>query len=724
VRATAPSSCVHCGLPVPVSRRSDSATSGRFCCFGCRFAYSLTRPADGDTGRSAPLNRLQLRLGLGIFLTLNIMVFNWIFYSREVFGAAARPEGVYAELVALIAYLLMFLCSGVIVLLGVPLADDALATLFARGEQPDGRRRWYPRGRLDANLLICIGVGSAYLMSVIHTLRGAGSLYFDTAAVVLLIVTLGQYLEASAKRRAAASASALLASVPGLAWVRRDGELVEVPVVDVHSSERVLVRHGEAIPVDGCVRDGAGTLDESSLTGEHHPRAVWAGDDVLAGTVNLEGPLWVEAQRVGPDRAIARVQQLLDRARAQQPPIQRMVDRIASVFVPAVVLCAAGVLAWHAWNGRLAVALFDSLSVLLISCPCALGLAAPLATWHALRRAAGKGILIDSPSTLERAARVRKLFFDKTGTLTDPRPSLARMDTAAGIGAEQALAWAASIETTSRHPVAAALIAAARARGVTVGDPDRVVTLPGVGVEAEIDGRRLRLGSERLLDAHRSAAELPPPVDDTAIRVYLTDDQRVLARFELTESLRPEAEATVATLREMGVAVEMLTGDRSQSASRIAAQLGIDFQAGLLPGAKLDRLTAAGANGERQAMVGDGVNDAPVLAAADVGFSMGSASDLARRAGGVRLIADRLDRVPMTLALSRHCMRRVRMNLTWMFSYNIVGIALAAAGLLNPIVAALAMLSSSLTVVLISRGAGRIPTATLAAGAAAALPRS
>lgn len=698
--------CLHCALPVPVYRRDGGRSSGQFCCFGCRFAHGLARPsaAEDDGALGGLPSTLVLRLGLGIFLAINIMVFSWIFYSGEVFGAVAAPDEPYRPLFALFAYLLMFLCSVVVVSLGFPLAGDAVD----RMRTPIGAHTRF-RGRVDANLLICIGVGAAFTLSVIHTVRGQGSLYYDTAAMVLVIVTLGQYLEAGAKRRASGAAGALLASVPRRAWVRRGGEVLEIDSADLAREDEVRVRAGEAVPVDGRVIEGASRIDESSMTGEARPRDVREGDRLLAGSVNLDGALWLRAEGVGQETALARVERMLDEARLRQPRIQRAADRVSAWFVPGVVLVALGVFAWHALNGAPTSGLFRALSVLLISCPCALGLAAPLATWNALRKAARHGIVIDSAITLERAAAVRAVFLDKTGTLTARRLRLARIDTAPGVSEIQALEWSAGLELTSLHPIADVLVDETERRGARPATVEAGKTLPGLGLEGRVAGRLLCLGSQRLISSRGIDTEFPAGAPEEAtIAVYLADEERLLARFELAEVLREDAAAAVEALRRMGVEPTMLTGDRAGPANRIARALNLAVVSDLLPDDKLRHLESARAAGRLVAMVGDGINDSPVLAAADVGIAMGSAADLAKQAGNVHLIADRVDRVPLTLAIARHAMLRIRLNLAWAFSYNTIGITLAAVGWLTPVFAASAMFFSSLIVVGISRGAGSV----------------
>jgi heavy metal translocating P-type ATPase len=706
--------CLHCALPVPVFRRDGGSTAGHFCCFGCRFAYGLARPGSGvDDGKTAsvPHNTLVLRLGLGIFLAINIMVFSWVFYSGELFGPVAAPGEPYRPLFGLFAYLLMFLCSVVVVALGFPLAGDALDRI--RAPVAPGSRL---RGRVDANVLICIGVGAAFALSAIHTLLGRGSLYFDTAAMVLVIVTLGQYLEAGAKRRAAGAAGDLLASVPRRAWVRRGDRVLEIDTAEVNLGEDVRLRAGESAVVDGIVIEGASRVDESSMTGESRPRAVQPGDRLLAGSVNLDGALWLRAESVGDDTAVSRVETMLLEARLRQPAIQRAADRASALFVPGVVLIALGVFSTHALRGTPTQGLFNALSVLLISCPCALGLATPLATWNALRQAARRGIVIESAATLERAAAVDRVFFDKTGTLTERRLRLARIELAAGVTERQALELAAGLELTSLHPIADALVDAARRCGAEPSEVSRGTTLPGLGLEGRIAGRLYKLGSGRLVGADGDEG-------GATTTVYLADTSRVLARFELEEALRGDARDAIASLSRLGVEARVLTGDRPGPALLLETALGIDVASDLLPDDKLARLEAARDGGGVVAMVGDGINDAPVLAAADVGIAMGSAADLAKQAGNVHLIADKLDRVPLTLGLARHAMRRIRMNLAWAFGYNTLGITLAALGLLTPVFAASAMFFSSLIVVAFSRGAGSVSRESLGLPGSTARPK-
>lgn len=640
--ASAPA-CVHCSLPIPRSRRGD-----RYCCYGCHLAHQLAA-ASAASGDAKP-NTLLLRLGLGLFLTMNLMVFNWLITWRHVFENSA-VESDYAPLASLVAYGLLFLCTLVLVTLGVPLAADVMS-----------RKRF----GIDADLLILLGVGAAYGLSAINTFRGDDHLYFDTAAVILVLVTLGRYLDSRTRAAATAQTNSLLDAIPS---------------DPVAIGDTVAVAAGMAIPVDGVVLTGEAHIDEATLTGESRPRTVSPGDSVLAGSTCLDAMVTVRATAVGDGRAIARMQAMLDDARLRQPRIALLADQVAQVFVPSVLALAIGVFVFHAYQGDAARGLFDGLSVLLISCPCALGLAAPLATYAALGRAAKRGILIESGDALERAAAVGTVCFDKTGTLTCRAMVMEQMEP----DDDALLAIAASIEQGANHPIAAAIRDAAKQRGVTLITPTSVTVEPGKGLTAVVDGERYDLTGDAL-----------------------SCGGDVVARFTFRESLRAEAAEAIAQLRIMRIKTVMLSGDRAEHAKRVADALEMPYFSQLLPDAKVHQLEAMRGKGGAVAMVGDGLNDAPVLAAADVSMAMGSAADLARQAGSVHLMRDDLLAVPMTLRIARHTMSRIRLNLLWAFGYNGVGIVLAASGMLSPVLAALAMLGSSLLIVITSRGAGEV----------------
>ncbi|MCB1036241.1 MAG: HAD-IC family P-type ATPase, partial [Acidobacteria bacterium] len=558
------SRCAHCSLPIPGSDDHQQGLAS-FCCFGCRFAHQIALPGLEAENEGSPPSTLLLRLGLGIFLAMNIMAINGVFYSRELFGAAAQAGAAYSSLTELFAYLAFFLATAVLALLGIPLLGALLRPLSDAGGREKGR--W----RVGTGHLILLGAFSAYALSAYNTFRGSGSLYFDTAAMVLVAVTVGSFLEGRAKLRAARSATQLHHGLPDSVLIRSAGSVTETRLEDLEVGDQVRVLPGETIPVDGWVVEGASRVNESSFTGEARSRTVEAGSRLLAGTANLEGQLWVRTERVGVDTVLSQTERSLEEARARQPSIQRLADRVAGVFAPAVVVLALGVFSWQAAGSHPDEGLLRGLAVLLISCPCALGLAAPLASWNALKRAATLGILIDSSVTLERAAVVDRLFFDKTGTLTEPELDLSGVATAPGVEPDQALQWAARLEAASPHPIARAFLRKApgaehdrRTSALVPASESRVV--PGRGVEGRVteeplvsgaqpgpDVLRLRLGSAAWVresglsddslgsppgahTLHSDASprtgpgwEATPIGEDSAGTVYLFSEDRILA---------------------------------------------------------------------------------------------------------------------------------------------------------------------------------------------------
>ena len=719
--------------------------SAQFCCFGCRLVYDLGSASHAEGDDHARPNTLLLRLGLGIFLAMNIMAVTGFFYSQQVYGHTETSTG-YTTLAALFSWLQLLLCSAVMATLGLPLAVDVIENL--RGSAASGRGL---RLRIDANLLILIGVLAAFGLSAYHTVVGQGHLYYDTAAMILVLVTLGGYLDSRAKQKAASSADDLLATMPTRAHVRRGDQIVELACDELIEGDVVRVRPGEALPADGIVIEGASSVNESTLTGESNPRAVEAGGKVLAGSVNLDGQLWVAATAVGGDRVVARIRQLLHEARLQQPPIQRTADCVSAFFVPLVVLLALGVFAWRAAVGDASDGIFRALAVLLISCPCALGLAAPLATWSAMARAARRGILFFSAATLERLAKSRVALFDKTGTLTRHRMRLQCIVSAEGVSEEQVLRLAATLESSSTHPIALGLIDAARIRGLRPLEMENARTVPGRGIEATIAGERYRIGGQRWVEEAAfaagcvesarthldspaetaneltnsaptdgaSAPSLDAPCAD-AVEVgesslpcvYLMRGDHILARIVMAEELRDDAAKVVAELRQEKVRVRVLTGDQPGPASHVANQLHVPVRSQLLPADKLAIVQRYQQRAGGVVFVGDGINDGPALAAADVGIAVGDATDLARQAGHVHLLSDNLELVPQSIAIARDAMRRIHLNLVWAFGYNAIGLVLAVAGVLTPIFAASSMVISSLLIVATSRRAGEITSET------------
>ena len=640
-------------------------------------------------------------------------------------------------------------------------------------------------GSANMDLLVALGTSAAYGLSVVQWLRGGvhgmpAHLYFESAAVVITLVLFGKWLEARAKRQTTDAIRALNALRPATARVRRGGTEVDVPSAELAVGDVLVVRPGERVPADGVVLEGASHLDESLLTGESRPLARHAGDAVTGGAINGEGLLLVCTTAVGAESALARIVRLVESAQAGKAPIQRLVDRVSAVFVPVVLgLALATLLGWGLAGGDWSVALINAVSVLVIACPCALGLATPAAIMVGTGAAARLGILIKDAQALELAHSLKTVAFDKTGTLTEGRPTLLADEPAAdsGLTRGQLIALAAGLQAGSEHPLARAVLAAADA---AVGDPSaapapaasasasasgesarsvavalasiepaqHIRALPGRGIAGRIGGRELQLGSSRLMRELGATGAVPAPDTDAhpadgrtvssfadgrtvswLAEVTPGGGARVLGRFAFGDASKPGARAAVDALKRLGLRTLMISGDAQGAAQAVGRALGIDdVRAEVLPGDKaavIESLKAAGA----VAMVGDGINDAPALAAADVGIAMGGTveaqsaagaaasagagssaagrapgghaggTDVAMQAAGITLLRGDLALVARAIDISRRTHAKIRQNLFWAFAYNVVGIPLAAFGWLSPVVAGAAMAASSVSVI-------------------------
>ena len=572
-------------------------------------------------------------------------------------------------------------------------------------------------GTGNMDLLVAIGTSAAYGLSVFllwqHAQHGTPHLYFEASAAVITLVLLGKWLEARAKRQTTDAIRALQALRPATARVRRDdGTEVEVPAADVRRGDLVVVRPGEKLAVDGVVVDGRSHVDESLLTGESLPVAKGPDDRVTGGAVNAEGVLVVRTTGVGAESTLARIIRLVESAQAAKAPIQRLVDRVAAVFVPVVLVIAALAFAGGWWVlGDAEAALINAVSVLVIACPCALGLATPTAIMAGTGVAARHGILIKDAQALEVAHRVTHVTFDKTGTLTEGRPALVAVVAAPGEAEAEVLRLAAALQVRSEHPLARAVLERARADGVDAAPADAVRALPGRGIEGVVGGRALTLGSTRLLaergigagplSAAAAALEAEGRTLSWLVAAPATGGSAVvLGLLAFGDAAKPAAAEAVAALHTLGIATVMVTGDNAGSAQAVARRLGIDeVRAQVLPEAKAQVVTDLKAGGAVVAMVGDGINDAPALAAADVGIAMATGTDVAMETAGVTLMRGDPRLVAAAVDVSRRTVAKIRQNLFWAFAYNVVGIPLAAFGLLNPVVAGAAMALSSVSVV-------------------------
>ncbi|MBK6780712.1 MAG: cadmium-translocating P-type ATPase [Gemmatimonadetes bacterium] len=568
----------------------------------------------------------------------------------------------------------------------------------------------------DMNTLIALGSIAALALSAVNTLASRAlqrrglepDVYYEAVLWIVGFVLLGNYFEGRARHRTGAAIRRLAGLRPDRAIVLRDGTETEVAIASVLPGDQVLVRPGQRIPVDGVVVEGQSAVDESMLTGEPMPVHRGPGGEVVGGTLNGGGALRMRALRVGRDTVLSRILRLVRDAQGQKPPIQRLADRIAAVFVPVVIGLAALTFAGWLWLGpapRVVNAVVAAVSVLVIACPCAMGLAVPTAVMVATGRGAELGVLIKGGDALERAAAVDTVVLDKTGTITEGRPTVTRVVPAAALAADDLLRLAASLERLSEHPLGGAIVRAAEQRGLALADPSFFYSDAGLGVRGRVEGREVAVGNARLLA--QLGVEPPAAADTRATEVHVVVDGTLGGTLEITDPVRPTSAAAIARLGARGIAVVMLTGDQPAAAGHVAAAVGITrVVAGVLPDGKLAEIRRLQGEGHVVAMVGDGINDAPALAAADVGVAMGTGTDTAMDAGQVTLVKGDLDGVATAFALSRATLRTIRQNLFWAFAYNVVSIPVAAGLLypllgwrLNPAIAAGAMALSSVSVV-------------------------
>jgi Cu+-exporting ATPase len=565
-------------------------------------------------------------------------------------------------------------------------------------------------GAGNMDLLVALGTSAAYGLSVYLLLRhgdhGMPHLYFEASAVVITLVLLGKWLEARAKRQTTEAIRALNALRPETARVRRGNDEVEVPIAQVRVDDVVVVRPGERIPVDGTVLEGASEVDESLITGESLPVAKHEGDAVTGGAVNAQGLLVVRTTAVGAETTLSRIVRLVESAQANKAPIQRLVDRVSEVFVPVVIgIAFVTLLAWGLGSGNWEAAVLNAVAVLVIACPCALGLATPTAIMAGTGVAAKHGILIKDAEALEIAHAIRRVAFDKTGTLTEGKPRLVAAEAADG-DRNALLAASAAIQSGSEHPLARATVEAAGAIPFERGTNVRAIA--GRGVAAQVQGRDLRLGSTRLMNelavdiaALRVRAEALKSEGRTVSWVAdVTDAPRLLGLLAFGDTVKPTAREAIAALKSQGVESILLTGDNAGSAKAVASEIGItDFRAEILPEEKAKIVASLKQTGAPVAMVGDGINDAPALAAADVGIAMSTGTDVAMHAAGITLMRGDPALVADAIDISRLTYAKIRQNLFWAFVYNAVGIPLASFGLLSPVIAGAAMALSSVSVV-------------------------
>ena len=660
-----------------------------------------------EAAPNAELADMTRRFWVGLVLTLPILVLEM--------GAHIPGLDIHHLVPSRVSVWLQFL-------LGTPVVLWAGWPFFVRGWQSVVNRS------LNMFSLIALGTGAAYLYSLVATfapgvfpegfrrMDDTVAVYFEAAAVITVLVLLGQVLELRAREQTGGAIRALLNMAPKTARrIRADGSDEEIPLAEVHAGDRLRVRPGESVPVDGEVLEGSGAVDESMVTGESLPVEKQPGAKVIGGTVNGTGALVMRADKVGSDTMLSRIVAMVAEAQRSRAPIQRMADTVAGWFVPAVMAIAViAFVAWAVWgpSPALSYGLIAAVSVLIIACPCALGLATPMSIMVGVGKGASAGVLIKNAEALEHMEKVDTLVVDKTGTLTEGKPKVVAVVPAPGLTEAEVLPLAASLERSSEHPLAAAVVAAAKERGIAFGEPADFASVTGKGVTGIVSGRRVALGNARLMqelgvDLGGLAAKADELRREGGTALFLAVDGGPGGVIAVADPIKQSTPAALESLRASGIHIVMLTGDNRTTAEAVARRLGIDeFQGDVLPEDKHRIVRELRAQGKVVAMAGDGVNDAPALAEADVGIAMGTGTDVAMQSAGVTLVKGDLAGIARARTLSRATMRNIRQNLFFAFVYNAAGVPLAAGVLypvlgllLSPIVAALAMALSSVSVI-------------------------
>jgi len=656
-----------------------------------------------EEGPNPELADMQRRFWIGLVLTLPVLVLEM---GAHVFGHLLEPQT----------------SNWVQLAFSTPVVLWAGSPFFVRGWQSIVKRA------LNMFTLIAIGTGVAWLYSIVATLfpgafpgafrgpDGAVAVYFEAAAVITVLVLLGQVLELRARERTSGAIKALLGLAPKTARrLGAAGEESDVPLEKIHVGDRLRVRPGDKVPLDGEVVEGGSNVDESMVTGEPMPVRKEKGAKVIGGTINGQGSFVMRAEKVGRDTMLAQIVQMVAQAQRSRAPIQRLADVVAGWFVPVVIaiaLLAFG--AWALWGPPPAMvyALIGAVSVLIIACPCALGLATPMSIMVGVGRGAGAGVLIKNAEALERLEKVDTIVVDKTGTLTEGKPKVTAIHPAQGVDEAELLRLAASLERASEHPLAAAIVAAAEQRSLSFSPVSDFDSPSGKGVIGKIEGRRVALGNARFLaelgaEVGALAAQAEALRRDGATAIFAAIDGRAAGVIAIADPIKASTPAALRALREEGVRIVMLTGDERATAEAVARQLGIEeVEAGVLPDKKGEVVQRLRGEGRVVAMAGDGVNDAPALAAADVGIAMGTGTDVAIESAGVTLLKGDLEGIVRARKLSRAVMRNIRQNLFFAFVYNAAGVPIAAGVLypffgvlLSPIIAAAAMSFSSVSVI-------------------------
>ena len=677
--ATETATCDYCGLPLSGSALQDEPS---FCCFGCRFAAGLSAQQDTLTNPMGPATAL----GFSVFFTMNVVML-----TMSLWSYAAQPQTAFEEaLAAFLRYGAMAFSLPVLLLLGRPLVSHAITGLR--------------RGFFTTDLLLATGVIAAFAVSIVSTLRGVGHVYFEVGCVILVLVTIGRWLEAAGRSQASTALDQLERLVPETVRLRESGVDIVTPRNQISVGNHLHVIAGERIPVDGRVVHGRGVVDEQFFTGESTPVEKRTGDPLLGGSLNLDGDLLIEVTAPPNAGALGRLVNAVRAARLSKGHYQLLSDAWSQRVFPIISIIALAAFIYHGMRVDWDYGLLTALSVVLIACPCALALATPLAVWAALGTAAKKGVLFRSGAALETMSGIRAIRWDKTGTLTTGKPSVLRLvceDSTDRVAIEQI---AASVTEASDHVFSLAIrefLSGVEPLTSTVN----VQTVPGRGLRTSLDnGQVVLLGAIRWMEdcgltwGTNLSRVINDPVTADCPMTAIGYDGRVQGLFLLEETIRPEAFEALKDCQRLGLNQAVLTGDRAARAAGLAKLFGIPVAAELLPQDKLVAIRAAHEKFGSVAMVGDGLNDAPALAGSDIGIALGCGADVSRDSAGVCLLSSDLRLIPWTYEFSQRTVGTIRTNLAWSFGYNSIGVILAACGQLHPAVAAVLMVVSSLMV--------------------------
>lgn len=561
-------------------------------------------------------------------------------------------------------------------------------------------------GGANMDVLVSMGTSAAYFYSVYNLIKGVHEYYFEASAVIITLVLLGKTFEAIAKGKTSEAIKKLMGLQPKTAKVIRDGKEVDIPIEKVEIGDIIVVRPGERIPVDGIIVEGNSAVDESMITGESIPVDKSKGDEVIGATINKYGTFKFEATKVGKDTVLSQIIKLVEDAQGSKAPVQRLADKISGIFVPVVVAIAVvTLLAFTLIKGDFNTGLINAVAVLVIACPCALGLATPTAIMVGTGKGAEKGILIKSGEHLERAHMIDTIIFDKTGTITKGEPEVTDILSFEGIDGEEVLRVAASVEKVSEHPLGQAIVKKGEEESLELKEPEEFVSIPGKGIQATLEGKRVLIGNRKLMQDNGISIEAG---EDDLLRLeeegktamLIAIDGNLRGIIAVADKIKETSKDAIEKLKSMGLEVYMITGDNERTARAIAKEVGItNVLAEVLPENKAEVVEKIKSEGKKVGMVGDGINDAPALAAADVGFAIGTGTDVAIEAADITLMRGDLQGVVTAIRLSHRTMRTIKQNLFWAFFYNSIGIPFAALGLLNPMIAGAAMAFSSVSVV-------------------------